>query len=203
MRGTRSCTVEKVWKHPDGVAFIVRKEVVRNIISCTPVSSRLFSIRTSARTHNITVIQVYTPSSDHKDEEVLQLYEQLDNIIAKTPKKDIVVVQGTWKDKVGPDAYQHWAGTAGRFGSEETNDRRWRLLEFAKRHLLTLANTLHPHTLFRTVHSKIDFIMTPNASRPGLKNWLLSTENFLGYLSDTVIVCRLSTVMNFQVEKKA
>ena len=150
MRGTRFCTVEKVWKHPDGVAFIVRKEVVRNIISCTPVSSRLFSIRTSARTHNITVIQVYTPSSDHKDEEVLQLYEQLDSTIAKTPKKDIVVVQGTWNDKVGPDAYQHWAGTAGRFGSEETNDRGCRVLEFAKSHLLTFANTFCPHTLSMT-----------------------------------------------------
>ena len=85
------------------MAFIVRKEVVGNIISCTPISSRLVSIRISWRPHNITVIQVYAPTSDHEDEEV----RQLDQIIAKTPKKDILVMQGDWDAKVGPDAYQH------------------------------------------------------------------------------------------------
>ena len=55
-----------------------------------------------------------------------------------------------WNAKVGPDAHQHWAGTVGRFGTGETKDRRWRLLEFAKSHRLTRANTLHPHKLSRT-----------------------------------------------------
>ena len=35
---------------------------------------------------------------------VKQVYEQLDSVIAKTPKKDIVVVQGIWNARVGPDA---------------------------------------------------------------------------------------------------
>ena len=74
------------------------------------------------RPHNITVIQVYAPTSDHEDEEVQQFYEQLDSVITKTPKKDILVVQGDWNAKVGPDAYLHWAGTVGRFGIGETND---------------------------------------------------------------------------------
>ena len=66
------------------------------------------------------------------DEEVQLFYKQLDSIIAKTPKKDILVVQGDWNAKVGPDAYLHWAGTVGRFGIGETNDRGRRLLELAK-----------------------------------------------------------------------
>ena len=78
-----------------------------SIISCTHISSRLVSIRISARPHSITVIQVCAPASDHEDEEVEQFYEQLDSIIAKTPKKDILVVQSDWNAKVGPDAYQH------------------------------------------------------------------------------------------------
>ena len=58
----------------------------------------------------------------------------------------------------------------GRFGTGQTNDRGWRLPEFAKSHLLTLANTLHPHKLSRTatwhnpngqVHNLIDIILTP------------------------------------------
>ena len=58
----------KIWycrenlKQQYGVAFIVWKEVVSSIISCTPISSRLISIRISVRPHDITVIQVYTPT---------------------------------------------------------------------------------------------------------------------------------------------
>ena len=114
------------------MAFVVRNEVVGSIINCTPISSRLISIRISARPYNITVIQFYAPTSDHENEEVERLYEQLDSIIAKTPKKDTVVVQGDWNAKVSPHAYLQWAGTVGRFGIGETNDRGWRLLEYAK-----------------------------------------------------------------------
>ena len=78
------------------LAFIARKEVVGNIIYCTPISSRLIFIQISARPHSITVIQVYAPTSDHDHEEAEQFYEQLDNIIAKIPKKDTLVVQGDW-----------------------------------------------------------------------------------------------------------
>ena len=55
-------------------------------------------------------------------------------MIAKTPKRDILVVQGDWNAKVDPDAYQHWAGTVERFGIGETSDRGWGLIEFAKNH---------------------------------------------------------------------
>ena len=108
--GTVTDEGHKIWycgedsKHQDGVA---RKEVVGSVIGCTPMSSRLISILISARPYNNTVIQVYAPTSHHDDEEVEQFEKQLVNIIAKTPKKDILVVQSDWNAKVGPDAYQH------------------------------------------------------------------------------------------------
>ena len=120
--------------------------------------------------HDITVIQVYAPTSDHEDEEEEQFYQQLDSIIAKTPNKDTLVVRGDWNVKVGPDAYQHWAGIVRRSGIGERNDRGWRLLEFAKSHRFTLANTLRTNRLFKTVtwqapnrqvHIQIGFIMAP------------------------------------------
>ena len=101
IRDTRSGTTKDL-KHQHGVTFIVRKEVGRSIISCTPISSRLISIRISVRPYNITVIQVHAPTSDHE-----QFYQQLDSITAKTPKKDVLVVQGDWNAKVDPDEYQH------------------------------------------------------------------------------------------------
>ena len=80
---------EKDLKHHYGVTLTVGKEVVGSIINCNPISSKLTSIRISVRPDNITFIQVHAPTSDHK-----QFYEQLDSIIAKTPKKDILVVEG-------------------------------------------------------------------------------------------------------------
>jgi len=127
----------KIWysgqekHHQHGVAFIVRKEVVRCFISCTPASSRIISIQVSAKPKNITIIQIYAPSSDHADEEVEEFYEDLEETIMKIPKKDIIIIQGDFNAKVGPDSYNQWAGTVGEFGTGETNDRGLRLLEFA------------------------------------------------------------------------
>ena len=61
---------------------------------------------------------MYTQASDHEEDEVEQLYEQIYSTTAKTPKQDILVVQGDLNAKVGSDAHQHWAGTVGRFDIE-------------------------------------------------------------------------------------
>ncbi len=72
----------KIWfsgeekKHNYGVAFIVRKESANSVISCTPISSRIISIRVSAKPHNMTIIQVYAPTSDHDDDEIEELYDR-------------------------------------------------------------------------------------------------------------------------------
>mgnify|MGYP006273469667 CR=1 FL=1 len=156
--------------HEHGVAFIVRKEAVGCILSCTPISSRIISIRVSARPKNITIFQVYAPTTAHDDEEVEEFYEELENSIKKVPKKDLLIVQGDFNAKVGRDAYEQWAGTVGQYGTGETNDRGLRLLEFAESHQLTLATTLYPHKLSRRttwhapsgkIHNQIDYILTP------------------------------------------
>ena len=59
------------------------------------------------------IIQVYTPTSDHDEEEIDELYEQLDSIILTVLKKDFLVVQGDWNAKVGLDAQHNWAGMVG------------------------------------------------------------------------------------------
>ena len=103
----------------------------------------------SAKPQNITIIQVYAPTSDHEDQEVEEFYEKIESIIQKTPKKDLLIVQGDFNAKIGKDAYENWAGTVGRFGTGETNDRGLRLLEFASSHRLTITNTLYPHKISR------------------------------------------------------
>ena len=94
----------KEGKHEYGVGFLVHKDVVGAVLGCQPVSSRLISIRLRAAPFNITIIQVYAPTSGHDDSEVDHFYQKLQETIDQTPKKDILVVQGDWNAKVGKDA---------------------------------------------------------------------------------------------------
>ena len=55
-----------------------------------------------------------TPTSDYDDNEIEGFYDQLQNVIEQTPKKDILVVQGDWSTKVGKDAHENWQGICGR-----------------------------------------------------------------------------------------
>ena len=174
-------------KHQFGVAFLVRREIANCVLSSTPVSNRIITIRIAAKPHNMTIIQVYAPTSDYDDETVEKFYELLDATITKVPKKDITIVQGDWNAKIGPDAYETWAGTTGKFSARVTNDCGLRLLEFAKSHRLTLANTLHPHKPSRTttwhspnglVHNQIDFILTPQRFKSSINK--AKTRTFPG-----------------------
>ena len=116
----------KIWfsgdnsKHQHGVAFIVHRNTISSTIDCTPISSRLMSIRIAAQPHNITIIQVYAPTTDYDDVAIEEFYESIEMAIKKTPKKDIMMIQGDWNAKVGPDAFHDWAGT------------QWAVLDWAK-----------------------------------------------------------------------
>ena len=84
--------------------------------------------------------------------EVDQFYQQLQEIIDQTPKKDILVEQGDWNAKVGKDAKADWGEVCGPYCNVETNERDLRLLEFATFNNLVLANTLGPYKPFRRVN---------------------------------------------------
>ena len=79
-------------------------------------------------------------------------------------------MQGDFNATIGSDANEKWAECAGRFGIVVRNDRGLRLLEFAGKHRLVVANTLFPHKKSRCttwhspngeVHNQIDYILTP------------------------------------------
>ena len=68
-------------RHEYGVGFLVHKDVVDAVLVCRPVSSRLISIRVRTAPFNITIIQVYAPTSGHDDSEVDHFYQQLQEFI--------------------------------------------------------------------------------------------------------------------------
>ena len=88
-------------KHKQGVGFFIHKNTMNCVMGCRPISSRLITIRLRATPFNITIIQAYAPTSEYDDDDVDDFYEQLQEVLDQTPKKDILVVQGDWNAKIG------------------------------------------------------------------------------------------------------
>jgi len=96
------------------------------------------------KTFNITVIQVYAPTTDAKEAEIDQFCEDLEDLIEFTPKKKniyiyILFITGDWNAKVGS---QKVPGVTGKFGLGEQNETGQRLTEFCQENTLVIANIL-------------------------------------------------------------
>ena len=83
----------------------------------SPISSRL----KTASPFNITIIQVYAPTSSYDDSD--EFYRELPSPVDQTPKQDILAVRGHWNAKVGEDAQEDWGEVCGYFYNPQTNDR--------------------------------------------------------------------------------
>ena len=86
---------------------------------------------------NITVIQVYAPTTDAKEAEVDQFFEDLEYLLKLTPKKDVLFIIRDWNAEVGS---QDIPGVTGKFGFGEQNEVGQRLIEFYQENALILAN---------------------------------------------------------------
>ena len=88
---------------------------------------------------NITVIQVYAPTSNAEEAEVEWFYEDLQDLLELTPKKDILFIIGDWNAKVGS---QETPEVIGKFGLGIWNEAGQRLIEFCQENALVITNTL-------------------------------------------------------------
>ena len=88
---------------------------------------------------NITVIQVYAPTSNTEEAEVEWFYEDLQDRLELIPKKDVLFIIGDWNAKVGS---QEIPGVTGKFGLGVQNKASQRLTEFCQENALVRANTL-------------------------------------------------------------
>ena len=83
----------------DGVALIVNKRIQNAVLRCSPKDDRMISVRFQGKPFNITVIQVYAPTTNAK--EAKQFYDDLQDLLELTPKKDVLFIIGDWNTKVG------------------------------------------------------------------------------------------------------
>ena len=97
----------------------------------------MISVRSQGKPFNM-VIQVYAPTRNSEEAEV-GFYEDLQDLLELTPKKDVLFIIGDWNAKVGN---QETPGVTGKFGLGIRNEAGQRLIEFCQENALAIANTL-------------------------------------------------------------
>ena len=99
----------------------------------------MISVHFQGKRFNSTVIEVYAPTSNAEEAEVEQFYEDLQDLLELTPKRDVLLIIGHWNAKVGS---QETPGVTGKFGLGVRNEEGQRLIEFCQENALVIANTL-------------------------------------------------------------
>ena len=99
----------------------------------------MISVRFQGKPFNITVIQVYAPTSSAEEAEVERFYEDLQDLLELTLQKDVLFIIGDWNAKVGS---QETPAVTGKFDLGIRNEAGQILIEFSQENALVIANTL-------------------------------------------------------------
>ena len=110
----------------NGVALIVNKTVRNAVVGCNLKNDRMISVHFQGKPFNITVIQFYALTSNAEEVEVERFYEDPQDLLELTPKKDVLFIIGNWNEKVGN---QEIPGVTGKFGLGVQNVAGQRLIE--------------------------------------------------------------------------
>ena len=161
---------------------MVNKRVQNAVCGCNLKNDRMISVHLQGKPFNITVIQVYAPTSNAEEAEVEWFYEDLQDLLEIIPKKDVLFIIGDWNAKVGS---QETPGVTGKFGLVIWNEAGQRLIEFYQENALVIANTFfkqHKRRLYTWTspdsqhRNQIDYILCgqrwrssiePAKTRPG------------------------------------
>ena len=99
----------------NGVAIMVNRRVRNVVLGCNLKNDRMISVHFQGKPFNITVIQVYAPTSNAEEAEVEWFYKDLQDLLELTPKKDVLFIIGDWNAKVGS---QETPGVIGKLALE-------------------------------------------------------------------------------------
>ena len=122
------------------VTVIVNKRVQNAVLGCNLKNNRMISVHFQEKPFNITVIQVYALTSNAEEAEVERFYEDLQDLLELTTKKDILFIIRDWNAKVGS---QETPGVTGKFGLGVRNETGQRLPENgSQENALVIATTL-------------------------------------------------------------
>ena len=145
-------------------------------------NDRMISVRFQGEWFNITVIQVYAPTTNAEEFEVQWFYDDLQDLLELTPKNDVFFIIGDGNAKVGSKEIPR---VTKKVGLQVQNEARQRLTEFCQENTLIIANTLfqqHKRRLYTCTsldsqcQKQIDYIVCSQRWR----NSLQSSDTQLG-----------------------
>ena len=116
----------------------------------------MISVHFPDKPFNITVIQVYAPTSNAEEAEVEWFYEDLQDLLELIPKKDVLFIIRDWNAKVGS---QETPGITGKFGLGLQNEAGLRLIQFYQENTLVITNTIF-HTREDSIHGHHQMVNT-------------------------------------------
>ena len=148
---------------------MVNKRVWNAVLGCNLKNDRMISVRFQCKPFNITVIQVYAPTSNDEEAEVEWFYEDLQDLWELTPKKDVLFIIGDWNAKVGS---QETPGITGKFGLGVWNEAGQRLTEFCQENALVIADTL-----FQEHKRRLYTWTSPDGQHRNQIDYILSSKN--------------------------
>ena len=103
---------------------MVNKRVQNAVLGCSLKNDRMISVLFQGKPFNITVIQVYALTSNAEEAAVEQFYEDPQDLLELTPKKDVIFIIGDWNAEV---VCQEIPGVTGKFGLGVQNEAGQRL----------------------------------------------------------------------------
>ena len=113
---------------------MVNKRVQNALLGCNLKNDRMISVHFQGKPFNITVIQVYAPTTNAEEAEVERFYEDLQDLLELTPNKDVFFIIGDRNEKLGS---QETPGITGKFGLGIRNEGGQRLIEFCQENTLS------------------------------------------------------------------
>ena len=122
----------------NGVSIIVSKRVQNAVLGCSLKNDRMISVCFQGKPFNIMVIQAYV-CLNTEEAEVERFYEDLQDLLELTLKKDVLFIIEDWNAKVGS---QKTPGVTGKFGLGVRNEAGQNLREFCQKNTLVITNTL-------------------------------------------------------------
>jgi exonuclease III len=131
-------------KHTRGVALLLSKQARQALIAVKPINDRMIYARFQGQGYNLSVIQVYAPTAESKEEDIEEFYVQLQEQIDDIDRNDVLLLMGDWNSKVGKN-HTTWSEAIGRYGYGDANERGERLLEFCCANQLSITNTYFQH----------------------------------------------------------
>jgi hypothetical protein len=149
----------------NGVGIIVSKKFCNSVQKVKYISDRLIMIRFRGKEKDIVIVQVYMPTTIHSDEEVEEVYEEINEVVREESKSACIIVMGDFNAQVGKGKD---GKEVGNYGYGTRNERGDRLIEFCREQDMIIGNTHfcnHPRRLYTWSHpnqvnkSQIDYIL--------------------------------------------